>query len=173
MSKEDVTTTNASEVKLYKTMRRLLKILPASVLTYSMSRIMLGKLRLKSGVEDTRHFMHLCREDIKRITKQDLLMMADCMEDFLHNYSFTPEPYVDKPKDVLILDSPTDKLTNPMQRAKMLQLCPGANEYHFKSGGHVTMVNCREEYMGVIKKFLAHWPQLHNYHGQEKMKVEG
>jgi hypothetical protein len=119
-----------------------------------MSKMVLGKLRLKSGKEDTERFIRLCKEDMKRITKQDLLTMAGCMEDFLYNYIFTPEPYASKPDDVLILDSPTDKLANPMQRAEMLRLCPGANEYHFKSGGHVTMVNCRDEYMGVLKKFL-------------------
>jgi hypothetical protein len=80
------------------------------------------------------------------------------MEDFLYNYTFTPEPYLVKPQDVLILDSPTDKLTNSMQRAELLRLCPGADEHHFKSGGHVTMVNCRDEYMGVLKKFLAGEP---------------
>jgi pimeloyl-ACP methyl ester carboxylesterase len=155
MNKEDVTTTHASEVKIYKTMRKLLKVLPASILTYSMSKMALGKLRLKSGAEDTKRFIRLCKEDMNRITKLDLLTMADCMEDFLYNHTFTPEPYSVKPKDVLILDSSTDKLVNPLQRTEMLRLCPGANEHHFKSGGHVTMVNCREDYMGVLKNFLA------------------
>jgi pimeloyl-ACP methyl ester carboxylesterase len=56
--------------------------------------------------------------------------------------------------DVLIMDSTTDTLANPMQRAEMLRLCPGASEYRFKSGGHLTMVNCRDEYMCVLKRFL-------------------
>jgi pimeloyl-ACP methyl ester carboxylesterase len=154
MSKEDATTTNASEAKLYKIMRRLLKILPASVLTYSMSKMVLGKLQLKSGTDDTRRFIRLCKEDMRRITKRDLLAMADCMEDFLFNHTFSPEPYLAKPNDVLIVDSPTDKLANPMQRSEMLRLCPGAKEHHFQAGGHVTMVNCREEYVGVLKNFL-------------------
>jgi pimeloyl-ACP methyl ester carboxylesterase len=145
MSKEDATTTNASELKLYRTMRKLLKVLPASALTSLMVKAILGKLRLKSGAADTKRFIALCKSDVKRLTKQDLLTMADCMEDFLYNHTFTPEPYLAKPKDVLIIDSPTDTLVNPMQKAEMLRLCPGANEYHFKSGGHVTMVNCRDE----------------------------
>jgi pimeloyl-ACP methyl ester carboxylesterase len=155
LSREDASTTNASEVKLYKTMRKLLKVMPASALTYLMAKTIIGKLRLKSGAEDAKRFVRLCKLDIKRITKRDLFAMADCMEDFLYNHTFTPEPYAGKAKDVLILDSPSDKLANPMQRAKMLELCPGANEYHFKSGGHVTMVNCRDEYMSIVKKFLA------------------
>jgi pimeloyl-ACP methyl ester carboxylesterase len=158
MNREDVVTTNASEVKIYKNMRSLLKILPASMLTYFMAKTILGKLRLKSGAEDTKRFTRLCKEDMKHLTKRDLLTMAECMEDFLYNHSFTPEPYACKPNDVLILDSPTDKLANQMQRAEMLRLCPGANEYHFKSGGHVTMVNCREEYMGVVERFLKGMP---------------
>lgn len=40
--------------------------------------------------------------------------MADCMEDFLFNHTFTSESYISAPQNVLIVDSPTDKLANPM-----------------------------------------------------------
>jgi pimeloyl-ACP methyl ester carboxylesterase len=153
MSKEDAQTINVSEIKAYKTMRGLLKILPVAALISLMTKAVLGKLRLKSGRDDTKRFLRLCKADMKRLTKRDLLTMVECMEDFLYNHTFASEPYAVKPNDVLILDSPTDKLANPMQRAQMLRLCPGTNEYHFKSGGHVTMVNCRDEYIGVLKNF--------------------
>jgi hypothetical protein len=55
--------------------------------------------------------------------------------------------------DILIVDSETDNLANPMQRKEMLELCPNANEYHFKTGGHVTIINCREEYFLLLHKF--------------------
>jgi pimeloyl-ACP methyl ester carboxylesterase len=154
MNKEDATSINDSEVKLYKTMRKLLKVLPAPSLIYLMSKMVLGKLRLTSGAEDTRRLIRLCKADMKQITKPDLFMMAACMEDFLYNHTFSPEQYECQPNNVLILDSPTDKLANDMQRAEMLRLCPGAKHYSFKSGGHITMVNCRDEYMNVLKNFL-------------------
>ncbi len=153
MGKDDVSITNASEVKVYQLMRRMFKVLPVSVLTFAMGRMVLSKLYLKSGPLYSNRLITLCKEDMKQVTKQDFLTMADCMEDFLYNYIFTSDPYVGKAKDVLIIDSPTDKVANPMQRAQMLQLCPGANEYHFNSGGHVTMANCRDEYFALLKKF--------------------
>jgi hypothetical protein len=53
------------------------------------------------------------------------------------------------PENVLILD----RVANPKQRAQMLKLCPGAKEHHFKSGGHMTMVNCRDEYFSALGNF--------------------
>jgi len=153
MDKNDPYTTNASEVKLYKLMRRMLKVLPVSVLTFAMGHMVLTKLSLQSGQTDTKQLITLCKEDMKRITRQDFLTIADCMEDFLFNYTFTPEPYRSAPHDVLIVDSPTDKVANPLQRAQMLKLCPGAQEYHFPTGGHVTLVNCKDEYFSLLKTF--------------------
>lgn len=155
MSREDACTTNASEVKMYRLMRRMLWIFPASILTFVMARMVLAKLSLQSGEADTRRLIALCQDDMKKVTKQDLITIADCMEDFLFNHTFTSEPYVSAPQNVLIIDSPTDKIANPMQRAQMLKLCPGAQEYHFQSGGHVTLVNCKNEYLSVLRRFWS------------------
>jgi hypothetical protein len=154
MDKKDVYTINASEVKVYKTMRKLLKILPASILSFALGKLVLKKLSLKSGDKDTKHMVGLCKTDMKNLTKQSFLVMADCMEDFLFNYTFSDEPYRNKPKKVLIIDSPTDTVANPMQRVEMLRLCPGANEYHFKTGRHITLLNCQEEYLEVLTRFF-------------------
>jgi pimeloyl-ACP methyl ester carboxylesterase len=153
MDKNDVYTTNESEVRMYKLMRKALKFLPVSILTFALGRMVFPRLRLKSGEEDTKKLIALCGEDMKRVTKRDFIAMADCMEDFLFNHTFTSEPYISKPQNVLIIDSPTDKIANPLQRARMLELCPGAREYHFKAGGHVTMINCRDEYFSVLRDF--------------------
>jgi pimeloyl-ACP methyl ester carboxylesterase len=153
MTKNDAFTTNASEVKIYRLMRKMLRVLPVSVLTFAMARMVLKKLYLQFGEADTKRLIALCKEDMRRIKKQDFMIMANCMEDFLFNHTFTSEPYLSAPQNVLIVDSPTDKLANPMQRAQMLRLCPGAKEYHFKSGGHVTLVNCRDEYFSVLNDF--------------------
>jgi pimeloyl-ACP methyl ester carboxylesterase len=153
MDRNDAYTTNASEVKMYKFMREILKVLPVSILTFVMGRTVLKKLRLQSGQVDTKRLIALCKEDMKRITKQDFLTMADCMEDFLFNHIFTPDPYLSNPQNVLIIDSSTDRIANPMQRKQMLKLCPGAREYHFKNGGHLTLVNCRDEYFSLLHCF--------------------
>lgn len=153
MEKNDVFTTNASEIKTYKVMRKMLKVLPVTVLTFAMSRMVLSKLYLQSGQQDTKRLVALCKEDIKGLTKQDFITMADCMEDFLHNHTFTSEHYIKKPQDVLVVDSPTDKVVNPLQRAQMLKLCPGAREHHFEEGGHITLVKCRNEYFSLLRDF--------------------
>lgn len=153
MEKDDVNTINASEVKAYKLMRGMLKVLPVSILTTALGRMVFPKFSLQSGRSDTDRLIRLCKEDMKKYSKQDFLMMASCMEDFLFNYTFTSDPYVNKPQEVLIVDSPTDKIANPMQRAQMLKLCPGAQEHHFKSGGHVTMINCQDEYFSLLNRF--------------------
>jgi pimeloyl-ACP methyl ester carboxylesterase len=154
MDKNDAYTTNASEVKMYKFMRKILKALPVSALTFLMGKTVLKKLHLQSGQIDTKRLIALCKEDMKRMTKQDFLTMADCMEDFLFNHTFTSEPYLSNSENVLIIDSSTDRIANPMQRKQMLKLCPGAREYHFKNGGHLTLVNCRNEYFSVLHRFL-------------------
>lgn len=153
MSHDDVNSINASEVKVYKKMRKMLKVLPVSVLTFALGRMVFPKLQLQSGRADSKKLIALCKEDFKRITKQDFYIKGDCMEDFLFHYVFGPEPYVFRPQDVLIVDSETDKIANPMQRKAMLRLCPGANEYHFETGGHVTLVNCTKEYFSLLHKF--------------------
>ncbi|MDU7337835.1 MAG: alpha/beta hydrolase [Clostridium sp.] len=153
MNPNDAYTTNASEVKIYRKMRKILKVLPVSALTYGLGRTFFSKLQFKSGKTDTDKLVALCKEDFKRITKQDFYIMADCMEDFLFNHIFTSEPYINRPKDILIVDSDTDHLANSMQRKQMLELCPNANEYHFQTGGHVTIINCREEYFSLLHKF--------------------
>lgn len=153
MSPDDVYSINESEVKVYKKMRKILKVLPVSILTFALGRMVFPKLQLQSGPEDTKRLIAFCKEDFKRITKQYFYIKADCMEDFLFNHIFSSDPYLSRPQDILIVDSETDKMANPMQRKEMLRLCPGANEYHFETGGHVTLVNCTKEYFSVLHKF--------------------
>lgn len=153
MSENDVYTVNQSEIKVYKTMRKILKIFPVSLLTVGMQKTFISKLKFKSSVKDTEQLIGLCKKDMKKLTKSDFLTMANCMEDFLYNYIFTSDPYLNKSQNVLIIDSESDKLANSMQRKEMLRLCPNAQEYHFATGGHVTMLTQTEEYISVIKKF--------------------
>lgn len=153
MSQDDVNSINASEVKIYKKMRIILKVLPVSVLTFALGRMVFPKLKLQSGRGDTDKLIALCKADIKKVTKQEFYTKADCMEEFLFHYTFSSEPYAFRPQDILIVDSKNDKIANSMQRKEMLRLCPGANEYHFETGGHVTLVNCTKEYFSILHKF--------------------
>lgn len=107
----------------------------------------------EEGEAATERMRNICKAELEKITKQDLLTIPECMEDFLFHYTFTDEPYKHKPEKVLIIDSETDKVANPMQRAKMLKLCPKAKEYHFKSGGNLTLVHCQDEYFNVLADF--------------------
>ncbi|SJZ59767.1 Pimeloyl-ACP methyl ester carboxylesterase [Pilibacter termitis] len=152
MEEKDAQTTNASELRIYKWARRVLKVLPVSVLTNRLGKMVLPKLEFWNDEVATKLLRELCREDMKLITKEDFLAMITCMEEFLYEYTFTSETYAEK--EVLILDSPTDKIANPLQRAKMLELAPNAKHYEFQSGGHVPMVSCPREYMTVVKEFL-------------------
>lgn len=155
MDKNDAYTINASEVKAYKLIRRVFKILPISVLTFALGKMVFTpNFNLQSGKEDTDRLIALCKQDLKRVTKQDIFTIADCMEDFLFNYTFTSEPYLANPHNILIVDSPSDTIANPMQREEMLRLCPGAQEYHFPTGGHVTLINCKDEYFSLLHRFF-------------------
>lgn len=153
MDKNDAYTINASELKVYKKIKTILKICPVSFLIFALQKLFVPKIHLVSGNEATIKLKHLCKSDLKKLTKQDFLTMSRCMEDFLYNYTFDSTPYSIKPDKILIIDSESDKLANPMQRQEMLRLCPNAKEYHFKSGGHVTVLNCQEEYFSILEKF--------------------
>ncbi|MDR0511227.1 MAG: alpha/beta hydrolase [Rikenellaceae bacterium] len=155
MEKNDAWTVNASELKMYRTMRRMLKIFPASLPAFGLLSAVNGALHLGSGRKDTKRLKALVRGCMKKYGKKDFLVMADCMEDFIFNHTFAAEYYAGKPDDVLIIDSPTDRIANLKQRAAMRRLCPGAREYQFKKGGHLTLVKCRQEYIGVLKGFLG------------------
>lgn len=156
MSPEDVYTINKSEWNVYKMMRMALKILPVSVFSGKLVKMVLTEnFYLKAGKDATEKLKTMVRGTMKKITKQDMYTMADCMEDFLFHYTFSPESYKENPENVLIIDSPTDHVANPMQRAEMLRLCPGAQEYHFSKGGHVTIINCRDEYFLVLHRFFS------------------
>ncbi|MDR0568776.1 MAG: alpha/beta hydrolase [Spirochaetaceae bacterium] len=155
MDKNDAFTINASEIKVYKTMRRILKVFPASVLSFGLLAAANGALYLKSGKKDTKKLKVLVRDYMKKYSKKDFLDMAVCMEDFIFHYTFTTQYYANKPDNILIIDSPTDNLANPQQRAEMRRLCPGAREYQFKKGGHITLIKCRQEYISILKNFLG------------------
>ncbi|MFD3270934.1 alpha/beta fold hydrolase [Paenibacillus dendritiformis] len=153
MHPDDAYTVNASEARVYKALKKALKVLPVSVLVKALSRQILKKIVLKAGEAETERMRNICKAELKRISKQDLLTIAECMEDFLYHYTFTDEPYRHKPEKVLIIDSATDKVVNPMQRASMRKLCPQAKEYHFTTGGHLTLVHCQDEYFNVLTDF--------------------
>ena len=156
MDKNDVYTINKSERNVYRLMRVILKILPVSILTNQLVKMVVNdNFYLKVGKEATQQLKALIKKEVRKITKQDMYVMATCMEDFLFNHIFTSKPYEAHPENVLIADSPSDHVANPMQRAEMLKLCPRAQTYHFTKGGHVTLINCRDEYFSMLHKFFA------------------
>lgn len=154
MSKEDVHQVNDTELDFYKKARSVLKILPLSL----MVKAMIGKfskgIKLNSGEVYSRKIQIRMKEDLKLLSKEDILTIIKCMEDFIYNHTFSSEDYQDK--SVLLLNSSTDKMVNEKQKALMKKLCPNAKEYSFEKGGHTPMVSNSEEYYSAVKKFLVH-----------------
>ena len=96
----------------------------------------------------------LFKAELKLLKKKDLLLIVECMEDFLFNYTFDKKYYQEKAGKILLLNSPTDRIVNPRQEKAMHMLCPQAQTYQFKQGGHTSMLTCPEEYYEVVKHFL-------------------
>lgn len=154
MSQEDAYQVNDTELDFYQKAQSVLKILPVSL----MVKAMIGKfskgIKLSSGEVYSQKIQNRMKEDLKWLTKKDILMIIKCMEDFIYNHTFSSEDYQNK--SVLLLNSPTDKMVNEKQKVLMKKLCPNAKEYSFIKGGHTPMVSNGEEYYSVVKEFLVY-----------------
>lgn len=154
LTREDVDTVNKTEVDLYHKAKVVMKILPASVILNALGGKFAKQIQLEAGDSATIAVRKQIKEDIKLLSKEDVLTIINCMEDFLFKYIFEPEQYIKRADRILLLNSPTDRIVNPKQKESMRQLCPGAKEYVFKTGGHVPMLACPSEYYKVVREFL-------------------
>lgn len=152
---DDVCTVNDTEIALYKKLKMLLKVLPASVILSAMGGTIANKLNLNAGEIYTKTMRDQCKSELKLLDKKDILTIVRCMEDFLYHHTFNSAEYKYRASRVLLLTSPTDTIVNPRQKESMRQLCPGACEYSFRAGGHTTMVGCPDEYYHVVRSFLT------------------
>lgn len=155
-SEQDVYTINDTEAAFYRKAKTVMKILPTSVLLNALGGKMANQIELKSGAGDTKMLQQQIKAEIKLLEKGDVLAIISMMEDFLYHDTFSPSDYRDKSNKVLVLNSPSDKMVNPKQKAAMRQLCPGAKEYAFARGGHTPMLSCPNEYYSVVREFLLH-----------------
>lgn len=154
LSEQDVYTVNDTEVNFYRKAKVAMKILPAFILLNAMGGQLASKIQLKTGSNYTVALREQIKADIKLLTKKDIITIISCMEDFLFHYTFSSDDYRSRKDRVLLLNSPSDKMVNPKQKAAMRKLCPGAIEYVFERGGHTPMVKYPEEYYGVVREFL-------------------
>lgn len=154
MSAQDAYTVNNTEVELYRKAKILMKIFPTSILLNALGGQFTKKIKLAAGEKDTSAMQKLFKAELKLLNKKDLLLIVECMEDFLFNYTFDKKYYQEKAGKILLLNSPTDRIVNPRQEKAMRMLCPQAQTYQFKKGGHTSMLTCPEEYYEVVKHFL-------------------
>lgn len=153
MSKEDAYEVNDTELGFYKKAKFIIKILPLSLVVNVLGGKFAKGISINSGKEYSRNAQERMKEDLKLLSKKDIIMIINCMEDFIYNHTFSSDDYSNK--SVLLLNSPTDKLVNEKQKIAMRKLCPNAEEYSFEKGGHTPMLSNAKEYYSIVRNFLV------------------
>jgi pimeloyl-ACP methyl ester carboxylesterase len=91
---------------------------------------------------------------VSRMSKAELQEMYRLGIDLMQSFRFAPEELASWPGRVLILESDEDPVT-PEQRAELRQTYPQAQVHTFHGAGHAPWMSHREEYLSIIKEFLA------------------
>jgi pimeloyl-ACP methyl ester carboxylesterase len=89
---------------------------------------------------------------ISRLSKADLRAMYRLGIDLVE--SFAPDSLASWPGRILILESEEDPVT-PEMRAELRRCYPQAAVYTVRGAGHTPWMSHKEEYLSVIKEFLA------------------
>jgi pimeloyl-ACP methyl ester carboxylesterase len=91
---------------------------------------------------------------VSRLSKAELRDMYRLGIDLVESFRIKPENLASWPGRVFILESDEDFLT-PEQRAELRRCYPLAGVYTIHGAGHTPWMSHREEYLSVIKEFLA------------------
>jgi pimeloyl-ACP methyl ester carboxylesterase len=91
---------------------------------------------------------------VSRMSKAELQEMYRLGIDLMQSFRFAPEDLDSWPGRVLILEADEDPVT-PEQRAELRQTYPQAQVHAFHGAGHAPWMSHREEYLSIIKEFLA------------------
>jgi len=91
---------------------------------------------------------------VSRMSKEELRDMYRLQIDLMQSFRFAPEDLASWPGRVLILESDEDPIT-PEMRAELRQTYPQAQVHTFHGAGHAPWMSHREEYLSIIKEFLA------------------
>ena len=106
-------------------------------------------------LEDQAFWRDYQQELISRLTKADLRAMYRLGIDLVESFRFAPDDLTSWPGRILILESDEDPVTSE-KRAELRQTYPQARVHTFHGAGHTPWMSHREEYLSVIKEFLAH-----------------
>jgi pimeloyl-ACP methyl ester carboxylesterase len=91
---------------------------------------------------------------ISRLSKAEMLDLYRLGVDLVQSFWFAPDDLASWPGQVFILESDEDFL-RPEQRAELRRCYPLAGVYTIRGAGHTPWMSHREEYLSVIKEFLA------------------
>jgi pimeloyl-ACP methyl ester carboxylesterase len=89
-----------------------------------------------------------------RLSKADLLSTLNCMIDFAENYRLLPDDLADWRERILIIEAEDDVTFDATARGQLKALYPAAQVHTFRGGGHSPATTRREEYFGLVKRFL-------------------
>ncbi|MGD2248199.1 MAG: alpha/beta hydrolase [Candidatus Methanofastidiosia archaeon] len=88
-------------------------------------------------------------------TKDDIKAQQKCTRDFEKNYEFSPNDLSDWPGRILLIESDNDPAFTVSVREALKGLYPTAQVYTFENAGHTPGYTNPDEYIRVLKEFLA------------------
>lgn len=141
---------------LSKVFLALLRLLPVGWLRALRERSL---ARAFSGVpsvplEDQAFWRDYQHGLVSRLSKAELRDMYRLGMDLVESFQFGPDDLASWPGRVFILESDEDPVT-PERRAGLRRCYPRAEVYTIRGAGHTPWMSHKEEYLSVIKEFLA------------------
>jgi pimeloyl-ACP methyl ester carboxylesterase len=89
-----------------------------------------------------------------RLSKADVLSNLRIQHDYYRRFRFTPGDLGNWPGRILIAESDTDVI-GPRLRQALRRTYPNAEVHTFHKGGHATMFLRFDEYLAMVREFLA------------------
>src|SRR5829696_3904935 len=91
---------------------------------------------------------------MSRLSKGDLGAMYRLGIDLVESFRFASDDLASWPRRILVLEADEDPVT-PEMRAELRRCYPQAEVYTIHGAGHTPWMSHKEEYLSVIKEFLA------------------
>lgn len=147
--------TTPKEVKLLRLLLPILRRLPGRVLRLFLKRALIN-LVLKSVNAEQAVFWRAFFDELfsYRLEKADCLSHFEVALDAGERWQIRPEDFKVKPGQMLIIESDRDVI-KPEEQAALKALFPLAQVYTFTQTGHTPWITSPQEYLRVIREFLA------------------
>ncbi len=138
-----------------KRQERLVALFPKWLLRPVSERRILPMLA-EVPVEERAFWTAFMREQIALyVTKTWLLCQYKLLADYCANYQFAADDLANWPGSILILQADDDELIRRLARTPLTAFYPQARVYMLHQAGHVLLITRRQEYIDVVKLFLA------------------